>query len=498
MDFFVNQYLLGKNSSVEHAELKRLQLFKDHQTPAQLVTRDFDPVLHRTMQRFGVTNDQLTNLYDFFAQTTDYQGQPLHTEDLKLAVDYQISTGNNFREVRDGGRLAATIYFAGGTIGQIHHIDWYDQTGSLTLRNTYDIRGFKAVDEFFGQDGHEFNARYYRPDGQLYLERYFVKSVQNTPINSLNILKNWHGQDHWFASENEMFAFFLDELNRAHGENNVFIADRPAVAIDPILHMHSKVHRYLWLPMSHVNDGQDPLKAPLNSLLQNALTENLHRWDGIIVMTQAQARVLRQRLGKSARVLTINGTPVKKAAKRVKMAARTPNQLISVGRLGYDKQTDQLLQVFAKIKAAVPDAKLTLYGYGMPNDTANFKQLAKDLQIDDAVEFADYQYPLDAAFDQAQLLLNTSRIDAQPLAMGEALGHGVPVVSYDFSYGPDEMIVNYENGRLIALNHSASMAKAVVELLSSPAKLQQLSDHAYDDLDNISAAATWKQWQAVK
>ena len=49
MDFFVNQYLLGKNSSVEHAELKRLQLFKDHQTPAQLVTRDFDPVLHRTM-----------------------------------------------------------------------------------------------------------------------------------------------------------------------------------------------------------------------------------------------------------------------------------------------------------------------------------------------------------------------------------------------------------------------------------------------------------------
>ena len=82
--------------------------------------------------------------------------------------------------------------------------------------------------------------------------------------------------------------------------------------------------------------------------------------------------------------------------------------------------------------------------------------------------------------------------------MGEALGHGVPVVSYDFSYGPDEMIANYENGRLIALNHPASMVKAVVELLSSPAKLQQLSDHAYDDLDNISAAVTWKQWQAVK
>lgn len=498
MDFFVNQYLLGKNSSVEHAELKRLQLFKDHQTPAKLVTRDFDPVLHRTMQRFGVANNQLVNLYDFFAQTVDYQGQPMHTADLNLSSDYQVGMGSNFREVRDGGRLVATIYFAGGTIGQIHHVDWYDQSGSLTMRNTYDIRGFKAVDEFFGQDGHEFNARYYRPDGQMYLERYFVKSVQNTPINSLNILKNWHGQDHWFASENELFAFFLDELNRVNGENNVFIADRPAVAIDPILHMQSKAHRYLWLPMSHVNDGQDPLKAPLNGLLQNALTESLSQWDGIIVMTQAQARVLQQRLGKRARILTINGTPVKKATTRVKMADRTPNQLISVGRLGYDKQTDQLLQIFARIKVAVPTAHLTLYGYGAPNDVASFKKLAQDLKLGDAVEFADYQYPLAAAFDHAQLMLNASRIDAQPLALGEALGHGVPVISYNFSYGPDEMITNYENGRLIALNHPDAMVKAAVELLNDPARLQKMSDHAYEELANISAAATWKQWQAVR
>ena len=77
MDFFVNQYLLGKNSSVEHAELKRLQLFKDHQAPAQLVTRDFDPVLHRTMQRFGVTNDQLTNLYETGRRLSDRHRQQL-------------------------------------------------------------------------------------------------------------------------------------------------------------------------------------------------------------------------------------------------------------------------------------------------------------------------------------------------------------------------------------------------------------------------------------
>lgn len=498
MDFFVNQYLLGKNSSVEHAELKRLRLFKDHQTPAKIVTRDFDPVLHRTMQRFGVDNDQLVNQYDFFAETTDYVGQPLYTENLALSTEYQVGTGNNFREVRDGSRLVATVYFAGGTVGQVHHVDWYDQTGQLTLRNTYDIRGFKALDEFFGQDGHEFNARYYRPDGSLYLERYFVKSVQNTPINSLNVLKNWQGHDRFFASENEMFTFFLDELNRANGENNVMIADRPAVAIEPILHMQSKVHKYLWLPMSHVDDGQDQATGPFNGLLQNALTANVKQWSGIITMTQAQKQMLSQRLGSGARVLQINGTPIKKAAKRVAVSDRLPGKIISVGRLGYDKQTDQLLTVFKQIHDQLPQTTLTIYGYGVPQDVDHFKKLAKDLGIDTSVEFADYQYPLTTAYDQAQLMLHTSRIDAQPLAVGEALGHGVPVLSYDYAYGPREMIIDRQNGRLLPLNHADAMAQAAIKILQDPKLLQQMSDQAYDDLDTISAAATWKQWQQVK
>ncbi len=40
-----------------------------------------------------------------FANTTDYQGEKLHTEDLPLPIDYQVGTGNNYREVKDGDRL---------------------------------------------------------------------------------------------------------------------------------------------------------------------------------------------------------------------------------------------------------------------------------------------------------------------------------------------------------------------------------------------------------
>lgn len=88
MFFFVNQYLLSSNSSIEHAEIKRLKLFKEHQTAAKLVTRDFDNIIHATLGRFGLSDDQLVNMFDFFAGTTDYQGHNLHTKDLGLPIDY--------------------------------------------------------------------------------------------------------------------------------------------------------------------------------------------------------------------------------------------------------------------------------------------------------------------------------------------------------------------------------------------------------------------------
>lgn len=57
MFFFVNQYLLSNDSSIEHAEMKRLKLFKDHNAEAKLVTRNYDQIIHATLQRFGLTDD---------------------------------------------------------------------------------------------------------------------------------------------------------------------------------------------------------------------------------------------------------------------------------------------------------------------------------------------------------------------------------------------------------------------------------------------------------
>lgn len=496
MFFFVNQYLLSSNSSVEHAEIKRLKLFAKNGVAAKLVTRDFDPVLHHTLPRFGLKDTQLVNMYDFFANTTDYQGQPLHTADLHLPFDYQVGTGNNSREVKDGQRLVGEVFFAGGTVGEVNRVDWYDPAGNLTLRERYDLRGFKAVDQFFGQDGQMYFERYYRPDGTMYMERYYVQSVQNTPINSLNVLRNYQGQDYYFDNLDDLFVFFLNELNKSTNTPNAFIADRPAIAIQPVLQVDN-AKKYLWLPINHVDDGQNLVNGPVNGMLQGPFTSELKKWDGIIVMTDQQARNLRHRLGATVPIMAINGTPVSQSEDRVAMSARTPGQLIYVGRLGEDKQISQLLTMFAAIHQQVPMSRLTLYGYGPAEDVKRYKDQAKQAGIADFVNFAGYQVGLDQVYDQAQLLVDASRIDAQPLAMGEALSHGVPVVAYDYLYGPASMIESGVNGELIPLNDQEKFVNAAVRLLKDAQELQKLSTGAYNHLDAISDTTTWQQWTPV-
>lgn len=497
MFYFVNEYLLSSNSSIEHAEIKRLKLFKRNGTPAKLATLDFDPIIHATLNRFGLTDDQLINLYDFFGQMSDYKGHELHAEDLPIAKDYQVDTGNNSRDVTDGDRLVARIYFIGGTIGLVDHVDYYDQAGNVTLRERYDIRGFKAASLFFGQSGEIHNERYYRPDGEVYLEKFYVASTQNTPINSLNILKNYNGQEYHFDTTNEMSTFFLEELDKQNDEQNVFIADRPAVSIPVVAAMKtSNAKKYFTVPFNHVGVGQDPVKAPLNGLLADELTKNANRWDGAIVYTAKQREDLQKRLGKQALpIYKINATPVSHVLKKFPMNQRVKGQMIYVGRLGEDKGTGQLLNIFAKVKKKVPEARLALFGYGSPNDTVRYQKQVHEAGLDSAVVFAGYQPNLEQTYT-AQLMIDTSVTDAQPLAIGEALAHGVPVITYNYPYGPAEMVKAGVNGELIPLNDEKKMVKTIIELLSDSSKLQRLSDGAYDNLDSIDNQATWEEWQS--
>ena len=290
----------------------------------------------------------------------------------------------------------------------------------------------------------------------------------------------------------------MDELNKANGEDNVFIADRPAIAIQPVQNMQTKAKKYLWIAMNHVNDGDNLKTGPLNAMLQAPLINDLDKWDGVITMTTAQAEMLKKRIGNDKPVYDINAVPVKTNLPRVPETARQRGSIIYVGRLGEDKQISKLIEIFGRIQKKYPAARLNLYGYGNPDDVKRYQKQVEDANLGGLVTFDGYQPNLEQVYNSAQIFMDTSRIDGQPLAMGEALAHGVPVVSYDYMYGPAEMVKSGVNGELVPLNNAKKMEKAVLNMLEDQQLLQKMSTGAYDSLEPISNLTTWKEWNALQ
>ena len=498
MFYFVDQYLLSSNSSIEHTVIKRLKLFKRNNVDAKMVTLDYDPIIHATLQRFELDDSQLVNLYDFFAQTTEYQGHKLFDTDLNFSPEYQIGAGNDSHDVKNMDRLVARTYFIGGTLGQVDHVDYYDQAGNKTLTERYDIRGFKAVEQFYGQSGEIHNERYYRPDGSVYLEKFYVQSVQNTPINSLNILKDYHGHEYYFNDSNELAIFFLEELDKSNNEQNTFIAERPVSAIPTVGAMQSlDAKKYLSIPLNHVAPGINPTKGPLNALIGPALTTNANQWDGVLVDTKQQRADLRRIVNDKLPIYAINASPVSHALNKIPINLRRNKQIIYVGRLGEDKGTGELLSIFEKVHKKVPDAQLALFGYGTPEDTKRYRDQIEKAGLSSNVIFAGYRSHLNEAYDGAQLFVDPGITDAEPLSMSEALSHGVPIVSYDYQYGPSELVKSEVNGVLVPLNNTNKMVDVISDLLTDSKKLQRLSDGAYAELESIDNQATWQQWQPL-
>src|SRR5205814_8310909 len=85
------------------------------------------------------------------------------------------------------------------------------------------------------------------------------------------------------------------------------------------------------------------------------------------------------------------------------------------------------MRASALIKAFCPDATLTVAGGG--RDAALLRHLAEEFDVD--VRFVGAVDPqrMPQLYDEADLLLNASSIDNQPLTILEAFASGLPVVS---------------------------------------------------------------------
>jgi glycosyltransferase involved in cell wall biosynthesis len=102
--------------------------------------------------------------------------------------------------------------------------------------------------------------------------------------------------------------------------------------------------------------------------------------------------------------------------------------LIYTGRLGPEKNLEFLLQAFAGVAQAVGNVRLLLVGDGPLKE--NLKELARELKIDDSLQFAGL-IPYDnmpGYLAMCDAFVTASVTEVHPLSVVEAMGAGLPIM----------------------------------------------------------------------
>jgi glycosyltransferase involved in cell wall biosynthesis len=198
----------------------------------------------------------------------------------------------------------------------------------------------------------------------------------------------------------------------------------------------------------------------------------LDRLDELVAVTPTREQLgdLRQLYGRDAPILLAPHALARRSPRRRPRAwardlVRRPPTVVVVLRFVPVKRVDHLLRAFALVQATMPEARLQVWGDGPDADA--LAALARELRLK-RVRLAGRTTDATAVLRRARAGASTSAREGFGLATAETLAAGTPVVSYDYRYGPRDLVVSGVNGYLVPDGDVGALARRLLDLAAAP------------------------------
>lgn len=153
---------------------------------------------------------------------------------------------------------------------------------------------------------------------------------------------------------------------------------------------------------------------------------------------------------------------------------------------------DRVLRAFAIIQERIPQARLIVAGDGPERPT--LEKLSRSLNLLNT-EFTGRvgHEQVVQLYDAADIFLNGSEIDNQPLSLLEAFACGLPVVTTDAGGIPD-MAVSEKTALIVPRGEYRQLAGCAFRLLDDSALAQTIIDQAREECRKYEWASVRRQW----
>ena len=150
------------------------------------------------------------------------------------------------------------------------------------------------------------------------------------------------------------------------------------------------------------------------------------------------------------------------------------------------------MRAFAIIQQNRPDAEITVAGDG--GQRTSIHALAKHLGLRN-INFTGQVEPesIFGQYDDADIYLNGSKVDNQPLSILEAFACGLPVVTTNAGGIPD-MVTDSVTGLVVQQDDYQSMARQALRLLQEPDSVDRIARQALRECQKYTWHAVGDQW----
>jgi len=168
---------------------------------------------------------------------------------------------------------------------------------------------------------------------------------------------------------------------------------------------------------------------------------------------------------------------------------------IAVGRLEKEKGFDLLIDAWKVVKKKHPEWILNIFGEGSLHDSIR-KQI-DDLNLADSIFLKKPVSNIAEKYIESSIFILSSRNEGFGLVLLEALALGVPVVSFNCNFGPEELIEDGQNGFLVETGNTEILAKKIITLIENENVRKKFSERALITTKKYEISNIMMKWDEL-
>lgn len=448
---------------------------------------ELDDVAHEIDER-GALGDgvRIINLYD--SLVGEPSAHPITHPVDEPGMDYiKDADGSVYRYFENGVyRLYKRFDYAGRLIVR----DWFNENRGRTRRDEFGtdghIRRTTYYDLHFNKPRQEI---YYRSDDTAFMSKWLVVNPDDltTQVERITMFDADERPVKVLHSHIELIHEYLD---RVIGDDHVFLSVESRRTDPEVLdYRRPNVKRLYVLHNPHASGySVSKVRATYRPMLDRHAQA-----DAIVFLTAAQRADAEAHYGHQKNFFVIPH-PVELPAPAAPVE-RDPELVVVLARLDQQKQLDHAIRAFAQVVKHRPKARLEIYGRG-PEEAA-LRRLISSLRLEKSVSLKGYTTDPAAVYRSASACLLTSAYEGFGLVVLEAASYGCPVVSYDLSYGPSDIIEDGRTGFLVPEGDERKLAERTLDILRDPALRDRLSQAAEESVHRFSPETCLARWSAL-